>query len=66
MVLGEVYMIAVPEYNDKEFGNNTIAFKKISPKLVEKYIKSFQAVTDRKTISKNNKIYFLVIHLPWA
>lgn len=53
MVLGEVYMIAVPEYNDKEFGNNTIAFKKISPKLVEKYIKSFQAVTDRKTISKN-------------
>ena len=53
MVLGEVYMIAIPEYNDKEFGNNKIAFKKISSRLVEKYIKSFQAVTDRKDTSKN-------------
>lgn len=53
MVLGEVYMIAVPEYNDKEFGNNKIGFKKISSKLVEKYIKSFQAVTDRTTTLKN-------------
>lgn len=53
IVLGEVYMIAVPEYNDKEFGNNKVAFKNISSKLVEKYIKSFQAITDRKMTLKN-------------
>lgn len=52
IVLGEVYMIAAPEYNDKEFGNNTIIFKNISSKLVEKYIKSFQAITGRKTTDK--------------
>ena len=53
MVLGEVYMIAVPEYNDKEFDNKKIAFKKISEGLVEKYIKSFQAITGRATTSKS-------------
>lgn len=53
IILGEVYMIAVPEYNDKEFGNNKIVFKKLSPKLVENYIKSFQAITGRNTTKKN-------------
>lgn len=53
IVLGEVYMIAVPEYDDKEFGNKTISFKNINSKLVEKYIKSFKAITGRKTIAKN-------------
>lgn len=53
IVLGEVYMIAIPEYNDKEFGNNRIVFKKLGPKLVEKYIKSFQAITGRKATNKN-------------
>lgn len=52
MVLGEVYLIAVPEYNDKEFGNNKCVFKNISPRLVEKYIKSFQAITNRKELDK--------------
>lgn len=53
IVLGEVYMIAIPEYNDKDFVNNNISFKNISPALVEKYIKSFQAITARKTTKKN-------------
>lgn len=53
MVLGEVYMIAIPEYNDKEFENNKVVFKDSNSKLVEKYIKSFQAVTDRNTTLKN-------------
>lgn len=53
IVLGEVYMIAVPEYNDKEFVNQIIDFKKLSPKLVEKYIKSFHSITGRKTIKRN-------------
>ena len=53
MVLGEVYMIAVPEYDDKEFANKTSRFKSISAKLVEKYIKSFQAITNRNDVSKN-------------
>jgi hypothetical protein len=52
MVLGEVYMIAVPEYDDKEFENNRCVFRKISPKIVEKYIKSFHAITNRNDSSK--------------
>jgi len=52
MVLGEVYMIAVPEYDDKEFENNKFVFKTISPKIVEKYIKSFQAITNRNDTTK--------------
>jgi len=53
MVLGEVYLIAVPEYNDKEFGNNKCVFKNINPKIVEKYIKSFQAITNRVEFDKS-------------
>lgn len=53
MVLGEVYMIATPEYDDTQFGNNLCLYKKTSPRLVEKYIKSFQAITNRSDITKN-------------
>ena len=53
MVLGEVYMIAAPEYDDKAFGKNKSEFKTISAELVEKYIKSFQAITHRVDVSKN-------------
>lgn len=52
MVLGEVYMIAIPEYDDKQFKYNTVAFKKINAKIVEKYIKSFQSINARKTTAK--------------
>jgi len=53
MVLGEVYMIAVPEYNDREFDKKAIKFKSVKPDLVEKYIKSFQAVNKRQTVEKH-------------
>ena len=53
IVLGEVYMIAAPEYDDKKFGDKEIGFKPLSSKLVEKYIKSFQAITNRNTTEKN-------------
>lgn len=49
MCLGEVYMIAVPEYDDANVANKEIAFKLKQPKLVEKYIKSFQAINNRSS-----------------
>ena len=52
MVLGEVYMIAMPEYDDKQFGHKTVAFKKANAKLVAKYIKSFQAINSRESTHK--------------
>ncbi len=53
MCLGEVYMIAIPEYEDKEIKHNKIIFKKTSQAIVLKYIKSFQAINNRKTTEKN-------------
>ncbi len=52
MVLGEVYMIAVPEYDDKEFENNKCVFKKVNSQIVEKYIKSFHAISSRNDPTK--------------
>ena len=51
--LGEVYMIAVPEYDDKVFGNKEIKFKPVSQKMVEKYIKSFTAINLRSNTQKD-------------
>ena len=51
MVLGEVYLLAVPEYNDAAFKNYECEFKRVNTKLVEKYIKSFQAITGRTDAS---------------
>ena len=51
--MGEVYLIAIPEYNDKYFGNNIVDFKRISQSIVEKYIKSFNAINMRTDISKD-------------
>ena len=53
IVLGEMYMIAVPEYDDREFKNNTIKFRNVSPALVKKYIKSFKAISGRRKTDKN-------------
>jgi len=47
MVLGEVYLLAVPEYDDRVFEQKRVLFKEINQKLVEKYIKSFTAITNR-------------------
>ncbi len=65
MVLGEVYMIAVPEYDDKEVKNHKIVFKKTHQATVLKYIKSFQAINNRKGTEKNfykyEKVCLLIV-----
>lgn len=53
MVLGEVYMIAIPEYDDKAGKNKKVAFKNPSQKMVRKYIKSFHAINSRNTTEKH-------------
>lgn len=65
MCLGEVYMIAVPEYDDREIKNNEIIFKKPSPITVLKYIKSFRAINNRKGTERNfyqyEKVCLLIV-----
>ena len=65
MVLGEVYMIAIPEYDDREVKNNRIVFKKPNQATVLKYIKSFQAINNRKRTEKNfykyEKVCLLIV-----
>lgn len=65
MCLGEVYMIAVPEYDDKSIRQNKIVFKRPNPALVLKYIKSFQAINNRKGFEKNfykyEKVCLLIV-----
>ena len=65
MVLGEVYMIAVPEYDDKKVKDNRIAFKNPNQATVLKYIKSFQAINNRKGTEKNfykyEKVCLLIV-----
>ncbi len=52
MVLGELYMIPVYEYDDKLAKNNKVGFKKNKniSKHLEKYIYSFNAVNGRNSI----------------
>jgi hypothetical protein len=65
MCMGEVYMIAVPEYDDRAIRESRIVFKKASQSLVSKYIKSFQAINNRKGIEKNfykyEKVCLLIV-----
>lgn len=56
MCLGEVYMIAVPEYDSDFIKNNQINAKH-SPKAIEKYIKSFEAINNRKDYTKEEYKY---------
>lgn len=56
MVLGEVYMIAVPEYEAKAMKFNRVQFvDKVG--TVEKYIKSFEAINGRNTINGQDYKY---------
>lgn len=56
MCLGEVYMIAVPEYSSDAFKNNEVVFLERAG-TVEKYVNSFQAVNGRTDTSKDNYKY---------
>lgn len=59
MVLGEVYMIPVYEYDDDAAQHNRVAFKPNSKvkKHIEKYISSFSAVNNRPSVNGNEMRY---------
>lgn len=59
MVLGELYMIAVNEYDSNAANNRKVEYKKIKgvAKHIEKYLLSFSAVNGRKSIVKDHFRY---------
>lgn len=48
MCLGEVYMIAVPEYDDRHFDDNKIVLKAPRKEVVERYVRSFLSINNRQ------------------
>lgn len=56
MCLGEVYMIAVPEYDSDAIKTNKIRFLE-KDGTVEKYIKSFQAINERLDTTRDEYKY---------
>lgn len=59
MVLGEFYMIAVNEYDSNAANRNQVRFKnnRSVDKHIEKYLLSFGAVNDRKSIKDDHYKY---------
>lgn len=56
MVLGEVYVIPVYEYNDDDMKKNKVSFKKKKTDL-EKYIKFFHYLSGRMSMDDDNHKY---------
>lgn len=67
MVLGELYMIAVNEYDSNRANNNQVVYKRISSirTHIQKYLLSFSAVNSRNNIVshhyKYEKICLLIV-----
>ncbi len=67
MVLGELYMIAVNEYDSNHANNNQVVYKRISSirTHIQKYLLSFSAVNSRNNIVshhyKYEKICLLIV-----
>lgn len=59
MVLGELYMIAVNEYDSMHTNQNQVRFRKVRniEKHIEKYLLSFQAVNGRNNVSNDHFKY---------
>ncbi len=59
MVLGELYMIAVNEYESHSANKNKVSFRKPKgiEKHIEKYLLSFSAVNDRKVTDEDHFKY---------
>lgn len=59
MVLGEFYMIAVNEYDSNAANRKQVIFRKIKgvDKHIEKYLLSFSAVSNRKSIKDDHYKY---------
>ena len=53
MCLGEVYMIAAPEFDDQADDSNAVGFKTPNKSLVEKYLKSFNSINNRTDTGKD-------------
>jgi hypothetical protein len=68
MVLGEVYMIVVKEYDSDAAANNTVAFK--NSEHIEKFILAFQALNNRLDITdplyKYERIALLIVDFSQA
>jgi hypothetical protein len=48
-------MIAIPEYDSNSANEKQLGYKTLDPRLVEKYIKSFNSVNDRTDV--NGELY---------
>jgi hypothetical protein len=59
MVLGELYMIAVKEYDSNYANNNQVVYREISSiqSHIQKYLLSFNAVNKRMDTSSNHNKY---------
>jgi hypothetical protein len=60
MVLGELYMIAVTEYDSRYTDRNQIVYKRPSSSIkahIQKYLLSFSAVNDRANIEEHHYKY---------
>lgn len=57
MVLGELYIFMLNEYNSNEVKQKRVVFDKMPPKTIEKYIKSFQAVNSRPNTTTDDYKY---------
>ena len=53
MVLGELYLIMLNEYDSNQVKNNTVAYVQMSAERLEKYIKAFQAINGRNNTGTN-------------
>jgi len=53
MCLGEVYMIAVPEYDDRYFDDSQIVLKAPRREVVERYIRSFRSINNRQDTERH-------------
>lgn len=67
MVLGDVYMITVYEYNDAAAKRNTVAFKNnaSAKNMIKKYINAFDALNNRTNINgdywKYERVCLLIV-----
>lgn len=51
MVLGDVFMVSISEYDSKAAKEHSVVYKAPSAKTVKKYIKSFQSITGRVSVA---------------
>jgi|Wag4MinimDraft_9_1082661.scaffolds.fasta_scaffold00076_7 hypothetical protein len=58
MVLGEVYLISINEYDDKKFKENKLGFKQLSEEYLKKYISGFSSLNKRNSEEGNSNFKY--------